>query len=273
MTNAAQYTKFHKFMEEFKATVNHYNNIGLGSLTNLPAGKNVLCMVKNREYIENLTDVPIFVMEKLIEDDNLINNMESFGQILGNVGLNLPFDHLIFERKYNDLFHYNIYSLSSSGTAPSIVCFGGAIKIEINNRDIRSYSLPNYFLTGSFTGTECSAFAITMLSALIVSLSTRGIVQEKIEAPKFTNEQRKKKGKPAIPGVTIIKIGHYYDKDGNKQEYTKSSPRVHWRRGHMRGIRFGPGKQQIRQQYIFPCLVNYVEGDEKPAHNLRVVTH
>ncbi len=114
--------------------------------------------------------------------------------------------------------------------------------------------------------------ADTALSALILLLNTQGVHREVVECQKL-NGIRKKRGQPSIPEVTRIKVGRVYKRDGTQEtesEAVRRTVRVHWRSGHYRGVRYGKGRELIKQMYFPPKLVNFIEGKELPSFSAHV---
>jgi hypothetical protein len=105
------------------------------------------------------------------------------------------------------------------------------------------------------------------LTAAIALLRTKGVVQDKIEAPAKLNKSRIASGKAPIRDHTVIRIGHTYDRAGNAVAYNSSGRTmpVHWRAGHIRNQRFGPGLSKSYQVFIEPMLINYTEDDKVPV--------
>jgi len=105
------------------------------------------------------------------------------------------------------------------------------------------------------------------ITAIIALLRTRGVVQDRIEAPAKLNKSRAAAGKTLIRDHTVLRIGHVYDRAGNQVAYnpTGRTMPVHWRAGHVRNQRFGPQLSKSYEVFIDPMLVNYVEGDTVPV--------
>lgn len=119
---------------------------------------------------------------------------------------------------------------------------------------------------------EVSTMALGIASVL---LNTRGIKKEVVSTGRINRKRGGSTGKPLIPEHTVIRIGHVYGRDG--QVVSASGPsgsrkptRVHWRRAHIRGIRYGKGREKIKYELIPACLVNYQDGDEVPVPRARV---
>lgn len=119
---------------------------------------------------------------------------------------------------------------------------------------------------------ETFGCAMNMVRSTILQCATKGIVQERIEAPKSLNKQRVRKGRAPIPTVIYMRPGHYYDRDGKQHNYDARKPvAIHWRRGHIRNVWCGTGDERRREpRYISPCLVNY-DGGDTPEHKVRVL--
>lgn len=73
------------------------------------------------------------------------------------------------------------------------------------------------------------------LVATLLLLNTRGITREEFVAPERLNQSRAKKGKPAIPSHTIIRVGHVYNRQGrpvSRVEHERGRQPLHWRAGY-----------------------------------------
>lgn len=112
-----------------------------------------------------------------------------------------------------------------------------------------------------------SKAAIRLLAVAFVVTNIKGVVRDVIEVKPGLNKARERKGRPPIPKHAVLRIGHVYDKSGNKHAYTQSgkldgrSTKVYLRRGHTRKQRYGKEWSQERLIYIEPILVNYKGGD------------
>lgn len=88
------------------------------------------------------------------------------------------------------------------------------------------------------------------LASCLGLLSAGGIKTEEVAAPKFTNAMRAKKGKPPLDGYHLVSIDYAALKiPGVTRGGTHASPRLHWRRGHIRTLQSGA------QVTVRPCLV------------------
>lgn len=101
--------------------------------------------------------------------------------------------------------------------------------------------------------------------AAYLLMNTDGVEREVIDTDKI-NRKRRNNGKPTIPRHTYIYIGRVYRSGASVEsdEYIpRKSPRPHWRRGHLKSVRYGPGREKIKDVYIKPKLVAY-KGDLEP---------
>lgn len=81
-------------------------------------------------------------------------------------------------------------------------------------------------------------------------MGARGVMTPITAAPKFLNAKRKKKGKPPLFEYRTIVVDLADTKiPGAKIGSDRASPRMHWRRGHVRTLKNGV-KTMVR-----PCLV------------------
>jgi len=117
---------------------------------------------------------------------------------------------------------------------------------------------------------EVSTIALGIAAVL---LNTRGIKKERIDTQRI-NRKRASSGKALVPEHTVIRIGHVYGRDGQAVGVSsgggRKPTRVHWRRAHIRGIRYGKGREKVRYELIHAVLVNYQDGDEVPVPRARV---
>lgn len=119
-----------------------------------------------------------------------------------------------------------------------------------------------------------TADLLRLVNCAAVLLGTSGIKREVIETQRL-NRARLKSNKPPIPRHTYVSIGHVYRRaEGEEKDayIPRRSPRPHWRRGFTKGVRYGPGLVNIRQQYIPPRLIAFKPemGDEPPPPKYHV---
>lgn len=102
-------------------------------------------------------------------------------------------------------------------------------------------------------------------AAAYLLMATGGVEKEIIDTQRI-NRKRKADGKQLVPRHTYIYIGKVYRSANSEMsdEYIpRKSPRPHWRRGHLKNVRYGAGKEKLREVYIYPKLVSY-KGDVEP---------
>jgi hypothetical protein len=103
------------------------------------------------------------------------------------------------------------------------------------------------------------------LFVALLLMATQG-VQTEVVATEKLNRKRVAAGKTPIPKHTYIRVGRVYKKDGTQdtdesEEYNpRKSPRIHWRRGHARMVRFGPGRSGSKLRFIPGRLVSIPVG-------------
>lgn len=102
-------------------------------------------------------------------------------------------------------------------------------------------------------------YANAALGAILGStmlLNTKYAQKDKHSAPIKVNEKRKKKGKPLLRDYVIVKLrqSDAFEGGAGHGGNHRSSPRPHWRRGHIRTIQSG------KVIPIPPVIVNMEEG-------------
>lgn len=98
---------------------------------------------------------------------------------------------------------------------------------------------------------------------------------DKIEvSPTKLNKARTASGKKAIRDHIVVRIGHVYDRDGNRVRITDGNRRtmsIHARSGHSRRQHFGKGNENTKVIWIAPVLVNFKDGSPLPLPKPKVV--
>jgi len=100
---------------------------------------------------------------------------------------------------------------------------------------------------------------LQIILAFCAILNSRNTEIITTPAPKRLNEKRAKKGKPPIGEIKEIRInygGKRYMIDGREEGGTHASPRLHWRRGHVRRLASG------KITNVRPTLVGAIKGEE-----------
>ena len=97
---------------------------------------------------------------------------------------------------------------------------------------------------------------------LVTTLHAKGIEQRITPAPHKLNKHRVAAGKPAIGEVREVMInvgGKRYLPSGEAERGSHASPRLHWRRGHIRRLPSG------EITHVRPHLVGAAAGGAVPA--------
>lgn len=97
--------------------------------------------------------------------------------------------------------------------------------------------------------------ALGVFVAGIVGIQSKGVVLKTEPAPEKLNKKREKQGKPPIYEHRIVTLGRptqIYGSDG-ADIGDRSSPRMHWRRGHLRDLPSG------KRVPVSPALVGVAE--------------
>lgn len=104
-------------------------------------------------------------------------------------------------------------------------------------------------------GSSC----LQIILAVCAIMNSQNVELTTTPAPKRLNEKRAKKGKPPIGEIKEIRInygGKRYMIDGREEGGTHASPRLHWRRGHVRRLASG------KITNVRPTLVGSIKGEE-----------
>lgn len=120
------------------------------------------------------------------------------------------------------------------------------------------------------------AYVYVILISLITSLLTQGVDTETVECERL-NRKRVSSSRTPIPRHTYVHVGRVYrSAAGNEtDEYVpRRSPRPHWRRGHLRHVHYGTGREKVRQVFVPPRLVALRQDDAgSPSAPRYVVTN
>jgi hypothetical protein len=138
-------------------------------------------------------------------------------------------------------------------------------KTYYSSKDAELFMTDEGFIVNNVATQQDAHAAICAVTMSLLLLNTTGIEKE-VVCPEKLNAIRHKKGEPAIPRVTTLRIGTVYDREGKAHSIgTGGMRRVHLRAGHTRRQHYGKGNAEIKIVYIPPVLVNYnPELGEKP---------
>ena len=113
--------------------------------------------------------------------------------------------------------------------------------------------------------------AAAAISAAMLMTHINGLAREKVEVGKL-NKARAASGKREIPEHTIVRLGHVYDRSGQKHAIGSGHTMpIHMRAGHVRNQAHGPGMKLRKLVWIEPVLVNYRDGTDLPKPPRKVV--
>lgn len=100
------------------------------------------------------------------------------------------------------------------------------------------------------------SFYMFVYTALIVVLASKNVIKkQEVNDARAKNHQQREDSK-SYTSTTTIKVGNITEYIGNKPEGSGRTVRAHLRRGHIRGVRHGEGRKEIKKVFIQPCFVN-----------------
>lgn len=267
MSNPAQHTKWHKFVEVTERIAN---------LPDIPiddeaAGFLHFWQKDARSNIDAFReDVPVFIYTPQTTDAG--NVFECPGEIF-SVPSELtpaPFKRFVVESRSSGDSIFAVVDSESKGMKITVflldrfgdftAIIGTSIGTPRWNSEIVEFQ--TYTVMPEEYCCNATGCALNMVRTVFLQSMTKGMVQDRIEAPERLNRQRARKGKSPIPTVIRMRPGFYYNQEGEQCEYDERKPvRIHWRRGHVRHVWCGVGDERRREpRYISPCLVNYDGG-------------
>jgi len=131
--------------------------------------------------------------------------------------------------------------------------------LELNRLAIYPYNFRNQPLSQDQTQFLVNSMNPAVMAAyeLAVLLQCQNISIVKVEPPTQVNEKRKRKGKRPLPDGYVIRVSREvtrleYDQDEEEEERKRmrTSPRTHFRRGHIRRLQSGA------RIWVSPAIVN-----------------
>jgi hypothetical protein len=177
----------------------------------------------------------------------------------------LPFEELCIELQASDKVRHYVIMAEADGAFRATVgaTYGeeaaevapAAYDLEITDASIRARA--------SVRSHEAWMYVSAMaLGVCLLMLNIQGVEKTVLEPSKL-NKHRVASGKPGIPNHTVLRIGHVYDRNGERLGYGagRQMP-VHMRAGHARRQHHGPGNTLVKFVYIPPVLVNFRPGVE-----------
>jgi hypothetical protein len=274
MKQAHDYTKWHKFIE----AIDSMSPMG----DDYKQSEGILRTIRP-QLTKIGTSIPIFVGGEIVSDNRDLNKkIDTLRTLISNVGLPLPFAEQMFEftiegfrhfaliTRQGNMVHFSVMILIEPQEIPVLIFLD--IKLEFENGEL-IYSADKYWPGAKqYNEQDCKQLVLVILIDFILKTVTKGVETVEIKASDRLNKSRTAKRKQVIPNIMLMQPTHYYDNSGAKHEITRNTPRLHWRRGHVRTVWFGPrGNQESKQKYIFPCIVNFKDGDHTPGNPIRIL--
>lgn len=97
---------------------------------------------------------------------------------------------------------------------------------------------------------------VFIYASLIVILASRNIEKKQVtNDPRSRNHQQRTDSKN-YTSTTTIKVGNVTEYIGNKSEGSGRTVKPHLRRGHIKSVRHGKGRTELRKVFIHPTFVN-----------------
>ena len=278
MRQAHEYSNVHKALDTYEKTRN------LQVVDGDQLGQEFFQYTKRLNFQFGEGDIPVFLL-KGESYQNLIDDSMLFGDLQKNNLAGLPFDRFIIDLKIPNEKNESFIYVSTDGITISMIpflyspkgqtclvileCFFYENALGQATHWFEDLHLPSY--TDQFIQYTLS-FCSQMLGKLLTTLHTKGMEPKTIKASEKLNKSRMRAGKKPISDVIIIRPTHYYDRSGEKHMLSGRTVKLHWRRGHTRGVWCGIGEERhLENRYIRPCLVNFNPGDNVPSHKLRVL--
>lgn len=223
-------------------------------------------LAPEEEFFQRCSKLPHYVIDmSLIELLARSDVQQSVNAMVEAEIAHLPFKEMLIEIQASpEVRHYVIMAEAGGAFRAHVGALykeeiaevaPGAYDLEITDATIRART--------SVRSHEAWMYVSAMaLGVCLLMLNIQGVEKEVIEPTKL-NRQRVARGKPSISTHTVMRIGHYYDSDGNRQGYGsgRTMP-VHMRAGHARRQHYGEGNELTKIVYIPPVLVNFKPGAE-----------
>jgi hypothetical protein len=131
--------------------------------------------------------------------------------------------------------------------------------LQLNGLYTLPYNFSNRPLSHSRRQFAINAMNPALMAAyeVAVLLQCQNVSIARMEAPKQFNKKRKRKGKRPLPDGYVIRVSRdvtrlEYDREEDEEnpKRTRTSPRTHFRRGHIRRLQSGA------RVWISPAIVN-----------------
>lgn len=254
-----------------------------------------------KKLVKNAGDLPKFVIDPELLKLSSKKEFQASMLDMQKAGvLHLPYQGMIVEAHRGDnhaivilcerrpeadvkevkQFHGQVIRICKDEDGEYLVVAALVYEIEVEDRDgepwvgitgvnINAKSPPDSYIQATFEKDVAEIW--WALSASLLLMSTQGVEKEVIETQKL-NKHRTLSNKPPIPRHTYIRIGRVYkrgDSDESEEYNPRHSPRPHWRRGHIRMVRYGVGWASVKQVFIPGKLVAFKghESEPEPSQN------
>ena len=95
-----------------------------------------------------------------------------------------------------------------------------------------------------------------VFTSLIVVLASRNIVKNQVTNDARARNHTQRTDSKHYSSTTTIRVGKITEYIGNKSEGSGRTVRAHLRRGHIKGVRHGEGRTELKKVFIPPTFVN-----------------
>lgn len=246
-----------------------------------------------RTELDEWANLPVFVTDSSLyhDKDQLASVRPSFRAIVSAGLFFVPFDRFVIQEKISrpELLQYSAssyYMVSKEIDAGKeilrVSMIQHALKTDavgmvfinlgLNWEGDDAYYSPPIWSVDKEQDVHFVGLSTKAISELVVALSTKGLTQVTEKAPEKLNKKRIANGKPPISDTIYIRATHYYDAQGKKHDMDERNPvKVHYRSAHLRHVRYGVGRTNVRRQLIKSCIVNFKPNDLPPEHKTRII--
>lgn len=101
-----------------------------------------------------------------------------------------------------------------------------------------------------------SDFYLFVYCALVVVLASKNVEKKQVANSDRSRNHKERTDSKNYASTTTIRVGRITEYVGNKPESTGRTVRAHLRRGHIKGVRVGEGRTEIKKVFIHPTFVN-----------------
>lgn len=237
-------------------------------------------MAPDDEDLAAMTNAPHYVVDrKLIEMFGREDVNRSIAALIEAGICRLPYEQLVVEFEAEDgvrRFAHLREKPDGSVSCTMAVLNAPALTVTSHPITVSIKSDPETaFVVSGGKSSELDKLAAAFATAVaLLMLNTKGIEKELLQ-PVALNEAREKRGMPAIPRHTVMRIGTVVDALGRERSFSESRHMpLHLRAGHVRHQVCGKGRADRKLVYIPPTLVNFnpAEPDHKAPLPKRILS-